>query len=72
MYRLHLDEWSTADANGPRDQFHRTALHEARVATERNPGLARPATRSVGLVGRIRAAFAPQNEVAAEACACAA
>ena len=71
MYELHLDNWPVAvDATGPRDQFHLTALHEARVATERNPGLARAATRGTSLTARIRAALATQPRVAAEPCGC--
>ena len=69
MYEIHPSSWPVAvDANDPRDQFHRTAIHEARVATERRqPELAAP---TPGLVGRLRLALAIGPVVATEPCSC--
>jgi hypothetical protein len=57
MSEAYFTNWLAAHANDERNHFHHVALHEARVATDVH---ARPAaaTRTSGLVDRLRAAFA--------------
>ena len=72
MFEIHPSSWPLAvDASEGRDQFHLTALHEARVATERNPRLAEAAVaRRAGFTQRLRAAFTGAPARSAEPCTC--
>jgi len=68
MFEIHASNWPVAiDANDPRNQFHRTALAEARVATDLSQ--AAQAGR-LGLVERIRQALAGRTSQVVEPCGC--
>jgi hypothetical protein len=57
MFEIHPGDWSLAlDANGPRDQFHETAVHEARVATEAR-GITPTAPSHESFMRRLRLVF---------------
>jgi hypothetical protein len=69
MFEIHPSSWTVAvDANDPRDHFHRTALHEARVATDRSaqPVAAAPA----GLRTRLQSILPVRRPTATQPCAC--
>jgi hypothetical protein len=69
MFEIHPSSWPVAvDANDPRDHFHRTALHEARVATDHNPR--RASDSPAGVVTRLQAILAGRRPVVTEPCAC--
>jgi hypothetical protein len=73
MSEAYLTNWAMGSHFDDRDRFHDVALHEARVATERQAGTERQATRpnaaqGESLVSRLRLALG--RPVAADACDC--
>ena len=73
MFEIHPSSWPVAvDANDPRDHFHRTALAEARVATDRLGFATTPAATQPTLIARVRRALAGGTAPGAEPCSCAA
>ena len=73
MFEIHPGNWPVAGgASDPRDQFHVTALHEARVATERNPRLIVASSARPTFVDRIRHALAGGSATTVQPCDCSA
>jgi hypothetical protein len=73
MFEVHPSNWPVAlDANDPRDHFHRTALAEARAATDRRGAAMRPTSARAALLERVRLALAGGTAQVAEPCNCAA
>ena len=69
MFEIHPSNWPFAvDAGDPRNQFHETALREARVATEAH-GVALAAPVPERFVTRLRLALAGGPAVT-EPCNC--
>jgi hypothetical protein len=68
MFEIHASNWPVAiDPNDPRNHFHRTALAEARIATDLNQA-AQPRRRS--LVERVRRTLAGPASGGVEPCSC--
>lgn len=71
MFEIHPSDWPmAADATDPRNQFHATAMHEARVASDfRGFAPAAPARESI--VARLRLALVggPSSSIV-EPCNC--
>lgn len=71
MFEINQSSWPVAiDANDPRDQFHRTALAEATIATERRPYLAIAAAEPHGVLARLRLALTSAPTPRTEPCNC--
>ncbi len=71
MFEIHPSNWPIAlDPDDPRDQFHRIALADARVATERRPQLAFATRPGPRIVARLRLALAGAPQVTSEPCSC--
>lgn len=69
MFEIYATSWPSAvDANDPRDEFHRTALHEARIATDR--GAENISGRATDPVARIQSILAGRQPRGAEPCGC--
>lgn len=71
MFEIHPSDWPMAvDTSDPRNQFHATAMHEARVASDHH-GSASAAPPREGLLGRLRVALAggPSGSIV-EPCNC--
>ena len=69
MFEIHPSNWPVAvDINDPRDRFHRTALHEARIASERNPHCVTAPV--AGIVARLQAVLIGEQTRSTEPCAC--
>ena len=73
MYRAYPTDWPLAhDPMATRDDIHRSALREARVATDYRRGLGATTApwRRTGLISRLRVALTGRPTPAAEPCAC--
>jgi len=70
MFEIHPSNWPLAiDPNDPRDEFHRTAVAEAVVATDRRPYLRDAVPTYPGIVTRLRTALAG-GPARTEPCTC--
>lgn len=71
MFEVHPSNWPVAvDVTDPRNRFHATALHEARIASEYR-GFAPEAPVRKGIVTRLRLAIAGGHTAATvEPCGC--
>jgi hypothetical protein len=69
MFEIHPTNWPFAeDTTAPTNQFHETALHEARIATDAR-GIVPQTETSPSFVSRLRLAFAGGRAVT-EPCNC--
>ena len=68
MYEVYPGNWPMAvDTTDPRNQFHRTALYEARIVTDRRETEV-PAQPVPSLVARVRLALAGGPATTAQVC----
>jgi hypothetical protein len=58
VHKIYPMEWLRLDPSDQRNQFHLTALHEARIATDYRQAFAPIPARDPGFVARIRLAIA--------------
>jgi hypothetical protein len=71
MFEIPPGNWPVAlDASDPRDEFHRTALADARVTTELRPQLALLAQPGPSIIARLRLAFAGEQHGSTQPCSC--
>ena len=72
MFELYLSHTSAGEhSTDPRNQFHETALREARIASERHAAASAPTGPSrAGFVSRLRLALAGSSVTTTEACSC--
>lgn len=70
MFELYLSHTSAGEhSTDPRNRFHETALHEARIASDYRQEA--PATSAgSGFMTRLRLAFAGGTTATTEACNC--
>lgn len=73
MFEIHPSSWPVAfDATDTRNEFHRTALAEARAATDWLAGAPSSARPGPTLVARLRLALGGRTRTAAAPCTCSA
>ena len=72
MFEIHPSNWPVAiDAGDPRNLFHERALHEAQAATDWRAWATTADPRRLGIVERLRLAFAgTATNAASERCSC--
>jgi hypothetical protein len=71
VFELYLSHTSGGEhSTDPRNQFHETAIRDARIATDWAQREPAAASARLGLVARLRLAFNGGPSVTTEACSC--
>jgi hypothetical protein len=72
MFELYLSHTSAGEhSTDPRNQFHETALRDARIASDWHGAAASTAAAAKpSFASRIRAAFAGSSAATTDACSC--